>query len=85
MHAGGDEDGFVAGAADLEEDKALALELNFLVVDLPRQDHRPVSTEKVVAREAVRRRDLAVADGRSLHGRSDYSSLRAPRAAGRML
>ena len=53
LHAGGDEDGFVSGAADLEEDQALVLELDFLVVDPPRQDHRPIGAEEILAAEPV--------------------------------
>ena len=49
-HAGGDEHRLVAGAADLEEDQALVLELDLLVVDLPRQHHRAVGAEQVVTR-----------------------------------
>ena len=41
-HARGGEDRFVPGAADLEEDQALVLELDFLVVQLPRQHHGAV-------------------------------------------
>ena len=44
-------DRFMAGAADLEEDQALVLELDLLVVEAPRQQHQPVGGEKVVARE----------------------------------
>ena len=64
----------MTGAADLEEDQALVLELDFLVVDPPRQDHRAVGAENVLASEAgvirawtfgVRAR--AVAERRSLH------------------
>ena len=40
--AGGDENGLVAGAADLEEDLALVLELDFLVVEPSRQQHAAV-------------------------------------------
>ena len=43
----------MAGAADLEVDQALVLELDFLVVDAPRQQHRPVDPDEVVAGEAV--------------------------------
>ena len=38
--AGRNEHGFVAGAADLKKDLALVLELDLLVVDLSRQQHR---------------------------------------------
>ena len=53
LHAGGDENGLVAGTADLEVDQALVLELNFLVVDTPRQDHRPIRSEKVLTAEPM--------------------------------
>ena len=49
--AGGGHDRLVAGAADLEEDQALVLELDFLVVDAPRQQHRPVELHELVAGE----------------------------------
>src|SRR5262245_21806672 len=45
MAPGGDENGFVPGAADLEERLALILELYLLVVDLPRQEHEPIGGE----------------------------------------
>ena len=53
LHAGGDEDRLVAGAADLEEDQALVLELDFLVVDPPGEDHRPIGSEEILAGEPV--------------------------------
>ena len=53
LHAGGDQDGLVAGAADLEEDQALVLELDFLVVNPAGQDHRPIGSEQVLAVEPV--------------------------------
>ena len=53
LHAGCGQDRLVAGAADLEEDQALVLELDLLVVDPPRQDHRAVRAEKLFAREAA--------------------------------
>jgi hypothetical protein len=52
-HAGGDEDGFVPRAADLEIDLVLPLELDFLVVDAPRQVHRPVDGEECLAVEPL--------------------------------
>ena len=78
-HAGGDEDGLVAGAADLEERLALVLELDFLVVDLPREEHAAVGPQQVgvawirAARLGLthgrrrRRCRLAVYDGGGLH------------------
>ena len=51
--AGRDEDGFVARAADLEIDEALILELDLLVVDAPRQQHRPVDPDEIVVCEVV--------------------------------
>ena len=56
LPAGGDEDGLVAGADDLEEDLALVLELDFLVVEAPRQEHQPVGREQLVASQARPRR-----------------------------
>src|SRR5262249_40585553 len=50
---GGDEDRFVSGAADLKEDLALALQLNFLVVELARQQHAAVDGEELVGAEPV--------------------------------
>jgi hypothetical protein len=41
----------VAGAADLEEDAALILELNFFVVERPRTQHAPIHVEQCVAIE----------------------------------
>jgi hypothetical protein len=46
-HARGREDRFMARAADLKENQALILELNFLVVQLARQHHRPVRTQQI--------------------------------------
>jgi hypothetical protein len=45
-HACRDEHRLVAGAADLEIDAVLALELDLLVVDLPRHVHRAVDAEQ---------------------------------------
>ena len=88
MQPGGDQDGFVSGAADLKVDQALALELDFLVVDPPRQDHRAVGPEEIVAGEsgviracAIGVRASAVADRRSLH--SCATLVRSIRGAGR--
>ena len=53
VHAGRHEHGFVPGAADLEEDQALVLELNLFVVEPPGHDHRPVRTEQIFTGEAV--------------------------------
>ena len=47
-HPRGDENGLVTGTADLEIDLTLVLELNFLVVETPRQEHQPVSRAQVV-------------------------------------
>ena len=44
----------MAGAGDLEEDLVLPLELDLLVVDATRQEHRPVGGDELVLREAVR-------------------------------
>ena len=52
MQARRGEHGFVAGAADLKEDQALVLELDFLVVDAARQEHRAIRPQQIVAREA---------------------------------
>ena len=51
-HAGRHENRFVPGAADLEEDLALVLELDFLVVEPSRQHHPAICGEEIVAREA---------------------------------
>ena len=50
-HARRREDAFVSGAADLEEDQALVLELDFLVVQLPRQHHDAVRAEEILRRK----------------------------------
>ena len=50
--AGGDEDGLVAGAADLEERLLLVLELDLLVVDFSRQEHQAIGGEQLVARQS---------------------------------
>ena len=47
-HARRREDTFVSGAADLKKDQALVLELDFLVVQLPRQHHDAVGAEKIL-------------------------------------
>jgi hypothetical protein len=69
----------MAGAADLEVDLALALELNLLVVEAPRQEHPSIRAEQLVGSEAFvrgRREETAVArldpalDGRALHAPS---------------
>ena len=52
-HAGGHQDGLVAGPADLEEDLVLPLELDLLVVDPAGQVHRPVDREEGPAVEAL--------------------------------
>ena len=49
----GHEDGFVAGAADLEERFLLVLEQDLLVVDLSRQEHESIGREQLVARQAL--------------------------------
>jgi hypothetical protein len=46
---GGGEHGLVARARNLEEDFVLPLELNLLVVQAPRQVHRPVDAHHLVA------------------------------------
>jgi hypothetical protein len=53
LHAGGDEDGFVPGTADLKEDQALVLELDFLVVNPTGENHCPIGSEKVLAAKPV--------------------------------
>src|SRR5213079_1135364 len=52
-HAGRDEHAFMARAADLEEDQALVLELNLLVVELPREDHRAVGAYEIARRQTL--------------------------------
>src|SRR4029077_3422194 len=51
--ARGREHGFMTGAADLKKDLALVLELDFLVVQLARQQHAAVDGEQILARESV--------------------------------
>ena len=58
----------MARAADLEVDQALVLELDLLVVDPPRQQHRPVDPEEIVAGQAI---VGFGADGRRRRGASD--------------
>ena len=53
VHAGRGQHGFVSRAADLEKDQALVLELDFLVVDAPRQEHRAIRPQQIVRREAL--------------------------------
>ena len=53
MLSGCDEDGFVAGAADLKEGLTLIFELDLLVVDLPRQEHEAVGGEKFVPGQSL--------------------------------
>ena len=53
LHARGDQHGLVAGAADLKENQALVLELDFFVVDPAGKDHRPIGSEQVLAVEPV--------------------------------
>jgi hypothetical protein len=50
--AGGGEHGLVARARNLEEDFVLPLELNLLVVEPPREVHRPVDAQHLVAAQA---------------------------------
>ena len=82
--AGGDQDGLVAGAADLEERLLLVLELNLLVVDPPRQEHQAIGREQLVARQALVFTAArlcrggaglrAVGQGRPLHRCADYGT-----------
>jgi hypothetical protein len=67
-HARGHQDGLVAGAADLEEDLVLPLELDLAVVDPPGQIHRPVDGEERPAVQALQ----AIVEGLS----GQISSLR---------
>ncbi len=50
-HAGGDEQGFVAGAGDLEEDLLLALEDDLAVVGPAGEVHEPVKADQFGGRE----------------------------------
>ncbi len=50
-HAGGDEEGFMAGARNLEEDFLLALEGNLAVVGAARQDHQAIEMQQILRRE----------------------------------
>ena len=86
LQAGRDEDGFVAGAADLEERFLLVLELDLLVVDLSRQEHEAIGREQLVARQpfvipaarlgAVGAGVRAVGQARTLHRSQIMSRLR---------
>ena len=64
---GRDEHGLVPRAADLEKCLALILELNLLVVDLPRQEHEAIGGQKIL-RRPLRAHFRAVGEGRPLHG-----------------
>ncbi len=75
-HAGGGQDRFVSGAADLEEDEALVLELNFLVVQLPRQHHRAVRAQQLLGRHTVRCHRRPFFDGLSVAHRHPCMSVR---------
>jgi hypothetical protein len=68
VHAGGGEHGFMSGAADLEENQALILELNFLVVDAARQQHRAIRAQQIVAGQAFPTCARAGGSGRSRLG-----------------
>jgi hypothetical protein len=81
-NTGSGDDGLVAGAADLEEDQALTLELDFLVIELPGQHHRPVGSKQFVAGQAVCGHTLAVADCRPFHARSVPFAPRVARGTG---
>src|SRR5438094_8909172 len=74
---GRDENGFVSGARDLKEDLVLALELNLLVVDAPREQHRPICANELLRCETAG----ALALGSRLNGHSPANSpfLRAHR------
>src|SRR5580700_5175317 len=50
---GSDEYAFMAGAADLEVNFVLALELDFAVVELAREKHGAINADERVAVEAV--------------------------------
>ena len=52
-HAGGDLDGFVAGAADLEEDAVLALERDLAVVQAARGVHDAEGADELLGRQGV--------------------------------
>jgi hypothetical protein len=51
--AGRDEDSLVPGAADLEEDFILALELDLAVVQPPRKLHCPVHPDELIAAQSM--------------------------------
>src|SRR5687768_7704897 len=55
----------VAGAADLKKDQALVFELDFFVIQLPRQHHRPVGAKQILWGQAGVR-------GRGLFGRRRF-------------
>ena len=87
VQAGGHEHGLVPGAADLEECLALVLELDLLVVDLPRQEHQAVGGEQLVSGQplvlpSARRpgaRVRAVGKGRTLHDAANYGTIASSR------
>src|SRR5439155_5418582 len=62
----------VSGAADLKKDLALNLELNFLVVQLARQEHAAVNGEQLIARKIREGVSFAVFED-GLHPESNYS------------
>src|SRR5208337_1962754 len=77
VHAGSQEkagsggDGFMTGTGNLEVDFALALELNFAVVEAPREIHGAVEADEGVAVEAVVLGRFQLGDlHASLHGHS---------------
>ena len=70
--AGGGEHRFVAGAADLEKDLALVFELDFLVVQLARQQHAAVR-RRAVDRGSALRRSCASRSFRTAFIRRNYS------------
>ena len=75
-HARRDEHCLMTGPANLKKNQALIFELDFLVVQPPRHDHRAVGAKEVFGREALQIdgrsvlfRSSAVADCSALHAR----------------
>src|SRR4029078_11291337 len=73
--ARGRHDRFMPSARDLEKDLVLALELDLLVVEPPRQEHGAVRTDELIAREARGGLALGFAgSGHALKIETDWAS-----------
>src|SRR4029450_7064357 len=67
-----DQHRLVSGATNLEEDLALVFELDFLVIQLPREEHRAVDAEEVVALQTLENFGFPAVQDR-FHARPKYS------------